>query len=109
MDDPEKYICVLTGFVKATSDGYYVFGTESWGGTKLYLGKQLVIDQPDTDHVDFQAAVVPMKTGFYPIRVEHILKIGQQKMDLMYALPEAIRRDEGPSPIPWQALYAAKE
>jgi predicted alpha/beta superfamily hydrolase len=109
MDDPEKYLYVLTGFVKAPSDGYYVFACESWGGTKLYLGKQLVIDQPDTDHVDFQASIVPLKTGFYPIRIEHTLKISQQKMELMYALPEAISREEGPSPIPWQAFYSVKE
>jgi hypothetical protein len=68
-----------------------------------------VIDQPDTDHVDFQASIVPLRSGFYPIRVEHILKQSQQKIEMSYVLPEGLAKDEGPKPIPWQAFYAAKE
>lgn len=109
MDDPEKYICVLTGFIKVPSEGYYILGSESWGGTKLYLDKHLVIDQPDTDHVDLQGSVVPLQTGYYPIRIEHTLKQSQQKMNLLYILPDGVDRDEAPRPIPWQAFYAAKE
>jgi hypothetical protein len=46
MDDPEKYICVFTGFIKVAAEGYHILGRESWGGTKIFLGRQLVIDQP---------------------------------------------------------------
>jgi hypothetical protein len=109
MDDPEKYICVFTGFIKVATEGYHILGSASWGGTKIYLGRQLVIDQPDTDHVDFQASIVPLKSGYYPFRLEHILKQSQQKMELAWVLPDDLERDENPRPIPWQVFYAAKE
>jgi predicted alpha/beta superfamily hydrolase len=109
MDDPEKYICVFTGFIKVATEGYHILGSQSWGGTRLFLGKQLVIDQPDTDHVDFQASIVPLSSGYYPFRLEHILKQSQQKMELSYVLPEGVEKDQAPKPIPWQAFYAAKE
>jgi hypothetical protein len=109
MDDPEKYVCVFTGFIKVATEGYHILGCESWGGTKIFLGRQLVIDQPDADHVDFQASIVPLKSGYYPFRLEHILKQSQQKMELAYVLPEGVERDENPRPIPWSAFYAAKE
>jgi predicted alpha/beta superfamily hydrolase len=109
MDDPEKYICVFTGFIKVATEGYHILGSASWGGTKIFLGRQLVIDQPDTDHVDFQASIVPLKSGYYPFRLEHILKQSQQKMELAYVLPDGVEKDENPRPIPWAAFYATKE
>jgi predicted alpha/beta superfamily hydrolase len=109
MDDPEKYVCVFTGFLKVAAEGYHILGSASWGGTKIYLGRQLVIDQPDTDHVDFQASIVPLKGGYCPLRIEHILKQSQQKMELAWVLPDGVEKDENPSAIPWAAFYAAKE
>jgi predicted alpha/beta superfamily hydrolase len=109
MDDPEKYVCVFTGFIRVATVGYHILGCESWGGTKISLGGHLVIDQPDTDHVDFQTSIMPLKSGYYPFRLEHILKQSQQKMELFYVLPEGVAKDERPRPIPWQAFYSAKE
>jgi predicted alpha/beta superfamily hydrolase len=109
MDDPEKYICVFNGWVRASETGYYIVGSNSWGGSKVYLGKHLVIDQPDTDHVDLATCIVPLSQGFYSIRVEHILKQSRQQMDL-YFLPLGLAEGGGPmpKPIPWQAMYSAK-
>jgi predicted alpha/beta superfamily hydrolase len=109
MDDPEKYVCVFTGFIKFTADGYHILGSASWGASRIFLGRQLVIDQPDTDHVDFQASIVPLKSGYYPLRLEHILKQSQQKMELAWVLPDGVERDENPKAIPWSAFYAPKE
>lgn len=108
MDDPEKYGCVFSGFVSIPESGYYIFGCNSWGASKLWLGKQLIIDQPDTDHLSFETCIVPLDKGFYPIRSEHVLKQGQQKMELYYITPAGLAMGSGPMRIPWQALYAAK-
>jgi hypothetical protein len=106
LDDPEKYICVLSGFVRAPETGYYLFVTESWGASKVYVGKQLIIDQPDTDHEDVGSCIVPLNQGFYPIRVEHILKHARQKMKLYYAVPVGPTQGKIVVPIPWQDLYS---
>ena len=108
MDDPEKYGCVFSGFVSIPESGYYIFGCNSWGASKLWLGKQLIIDQPDTDHLSFETCIVPLDKGFYPIRSEHVLKQGQQKMELYYITPAGLAMGSGPMRIPWKALYAAK-
>jgi predicted alpha/beta superfamily hydrolase len=107
MEDPEKYICVFSGWVRASEEGYFIVGSSSWGSSKVYLDKHLVIDQPDTDHVDFETCIVPLSRGFYPIRVEHILKQSQQKMQL-YFIPLGLTEGRGPMPLPWQAMYSVK-
>jgi predicted alpha/beta superfamily hydrolase len=107
LDDPWKYVCVLSGFVRVPETGYYIFGCDSWGASKVYLGKQLIIDVPDADHEDFESCIVPLSQGFYPIRVEHILKQDQQKMELYYILPSGLTEGRGPTPVPLQAMYAA--
>jgi hypothetical protein len=106
LDDPEKYICMFSGFVRASQAGYYVFATQSLGALKVYLGKQLIIDLPDTDHVAIGSCIVPLSQGFYPIRVEHILKQAQQKMDLYYAVPVGSTQGKIVVPIPWQEMYS---
>ena len=106
LTDPEKYICVLSGFINVSDSGYYALVTNSWGASKVYLGKQLVIDQADAGHPDYAAVIVPLAQGFYPIRVEHALRKGEQKLELSYLSPKGIEHGENPDRIPSQSLYA---
>jgi hypothetical protein len=106
LDDPEKYICVLSGFIRAPNTGYYIFATGNWGAPKVYLGKQLIIDRGDTDHANIGSCIVPLSQGFYSIRAERILRQAQPKMDLYYAVPVGPTQGKKLVPVPWQDLFS---
>ena len=107
IDDPENYLCVFTGYVRAAAAGYYIFGTSSWGATKVYVGDQLVLDQPGRNGLDLKTSVFPLDSGYHVLRIEHVLKQAQQKMDLFFVNPEGVARDENPQRMPLEALYSA--
>jgi hypothetical protein len=104
--DPETYICVLSGFLRVPQTGYYLFATKNWDAPKVYLGKQLIIDRNDIDHANNGSCIVPLSQGFYSIRAERILRQGQQKVDLYYAVPVAPTQGKIVVPIPWQDMYS---
>lgn len=105
LPNPEKYICVISGFINFPESGYYFIGNNSWGASKLYIGKQLIIDQPDADQPNVQSCVVPVSKGFYPIRIEHILRQGEKKLELYYIAPKGVEHGGNPELIPWKVMY----
>lgn len=108
LDDPEKYLCVLSGFIRVPQAGYFVFVTRNWDAPKVYLGKQLIIDRGDTDQGNNGSCIVPLSQGCYSIRAERILRKAQPKMELYYIVPVGESQGKIPVPIPWQALYSVK-
>ena len=106
LDDPEKYVCVLSGFIRVPETGYYIFVTGNWSAPKVYLGKQLIIDRGDTDHANNGSCIVPLNQGFYSIRAERILRPAQPKIDLYYAVPVGPTQGKIVKPVPWQDLYS---
>ena len=108
LDDPEKYICVFSGFIRVSDKGYYMFATQTWGALKVYLGKQLIIDQAAADHAKIGSCIVPLNQGFYPIRVDRILDQAHPKMDFYYAPPVGPTQGWVMVPVPWQDMYSVK-
>jgi hypothetical protein len=108
LDNPEKYVCVFSGFIRVSDTGYYMFATQNWGALKVYLGKQLIIDQAGTGHAKIGSCIVPLSRGFYPIRVERILDHAHPNMDFYYAPPVGPTQGWGMVPVPWQLMYSAK-
>ena len=106
LDDPEKYVCVLSGFIRVPVTGYYIFVTGNWSAPKVYLGKQLIIDRGDIDHANNGSCIVPLSQGFYSIRAERILRPAQPKIDLYYAVPVGPTQGKIVKPVPWQDLYS---
>jgi hypothetical protein len=108
VDDREKYICVFSGFIRAPRTGYYIFATRNWGVPRLYLGKQLIMDRGDTDHLNNGSCIVPLSQGFYSIRAERIVRQAQQPLDLYYAVPIGATQGKIVVPIPWQDMFSVK-
>lgn len=59
------------GFLKIPTDGVYTLSVTSDDGSRLYLGDRLLIDN-DGNHPSLtEAAVVRLRKGPYPIRLEY--------------------------------------
>lgn len=104
-DLPRKsnFACVFNGYIKIVKEGYYIFGLVSKGGSKLYLGDKLIIDN-DGVHPDvsIKSFVLPLEKGFYPIRIEYFQKGEGGVFQLLYLNPET---HENPGTIPFRYQY----
>jgi len=98
----EDFACLIEGYIKIESDGYYIFGLDSDDGSRLYLGDQLLVDQ-DGLHAtgNMKSYVLPLKKGFYPLRLEYFQGKGGRAINLVYVIPGA----DKPSPIPPELKY----
>lgn len=72
---------LVEGLFEVSEDGYYVFGTITNGGAKLYVGGQKLIDTDKGDEME-QSFVVPLQKGYYSLRLELLWKEGFSDSDL---------------------------
>lgn len=105
MPGKKNFALVISGQVEIKEEGYYVFVMDSDDGSRLYLANQLLIDY-DGLHGSgalVKSYVVPLKKGFYPIRVEYFQKDGDRKLVLEYLRPGIpITKDTEPIPLALQ-------
>lgn len=74
-------------------------------GSKLFLGDQQILDNDGLHTADkAQTFVLPLKEGFYPVRLEYFQKGGGKALNLLYVTPEGNR----PLPIPNELLFYTK-
>lgn len=80
---------VISGQLKITEDGYYLFGIDADDGFRFYLDNKLLIDYDGLHGDDALGAscIVPLKKGFYHIREEYFQKEGGRKLDFEYLIP----------------------
>jgi predicted alpha/beta superfamily hydrolase len=84
-----NFACVFEGYLEIERDGHYVFGIGSDDGTRLYLSNQLLIDNDGIhNNRNDKTFLLPLKKGFYPIRLEYFRKKGNF-LRLMYLTPGA--------------------
>jgi predicted alpha/beta superfamily hydrolase len=104
---PQKnnFALLIDGWVQIKEDGYYLFGLASDDGSKLYINNRLLIDH-DGLHSNNSAKsyIVPLKRGFYPIRVEYFQKDGDYDLQLLYLTP-GISDIKKLIPIPFELQY----
>lgn len=99
---------VIEGQFQVTEEGYYIFGLASDDGSRMYLGDQLIIDLDGLHDANGQRSyIVPLKKGFYPLRMEYFQKDGGRKLTWMYLTPENIIKKK-PTPIPYVLQYGHK-
>jgi predicted alpha/beta superfamily hydrolase len=80
---------VISGQLKITEDGYYLFGIDADDGFRFYLDNRLLIDY-DGLHGDGALGasyIIPLKKGFYSVRQEYFQKDGGRKLDFEYVTP----------------------
>jgi hypothetical protein len=74
-------------------------------GSKVYLGDKLIIDLDGLHGDDLaRSYIVPLKKGFYPLRIEYFQKEGGRKLELVYVTPDNIVKKR-PTPIPYALQY----
>jgi len=74
-------------------------------GAKLFLKNKLLIDYDGThSRRSSQTFLVPLKKGFYPIRLEYFQKDKGMDLRLRYLIPGS----KEPIDIPTELLYSAK-
>ncbi len=97
------FACVQEGQLETQTDGYYLFGIQCDGATRLYIGGKLVIDYGINHPADkFQSFLLPLAKGFYPIRLEYLQKKGNPSLNMVYLKPG----DQNPSGIGLEVEYS---
>lgn len=101
---------LIEGALEVLEDGYHVFFLDAGGRAKLFIGDQLLIDFDSAhDTPESKSFVVPLRKGFYPVRVEYLFNDGDRRLDLTYRPPSlAITGDLETLPvkIPLRLQYA---
>jgi len=80
-----NFACLLEGYFEIPKDGYYYFAIISNDGSKLFLGDKLIIDNDGIHETEsVKSFVLPLKKGFYPVRVEYFQKDDSSIFQLRY-------------------------
>ncbi|HEY0054573.1 MAG TPA: alpha/beta hydrolase-fold protein [Pedobacter sp.] len=95
---------VLEGMLEIQKEGYYVLSIASDDGSKLYFSDKLIIDN-DGFHgsQSSHSFLMPLKKGFYPVKLEYFQSTGGADIKLKYILPG----ESKPVDIPLDRLYNA--
>lgn len=101
---------VIRGQMEVKEEGYYVFVIASDDGSRFYLNNQLLLDDDGLhDNNDTKSYILPLKKGFYPIRLEYFQKDGGADMKFMYLTPPLLDAKElHPITIPLERQYSAR-
>ncbi|HVS91298.1 MAG TPA: alpha/beta hydrolase-fold protein [Mucilaginibacter sp.] len=107
MPKQQNFGVVFTGQFEAKQDGYYLFALVSDDGSKLFLnGKALVDNDGLHDASRGKSYIVPLKKGFYPIRLEYFQKDEGVTLKLVYIAPDKMdARIPDAVPVPDELLY----
>jgi predicted alpha/beta superfamily hydrolase len=108
LPSPNNFGVVVSGQLEVKEDGYYIFGIASDDGSKFYLDGQLILDDDGLhDNSANKSYIVPLRKGFYPIRVEYFQKDGGSNLRLIYLTPGMLNTDHpSPSRIPQELQYS---
>jgi predicted alpha/beta superfamily hydrolase len=80
-----NFACLLEGYFEIPRDDYYVFGLVSNDGSKLFLGDKLIIDNDGVHTTEsVKTFILPLKKGYYPVRVEYFQKDESSVFQLLY-------------------------
>ena len=98
-----NFACLFKGYIEIEKDGYYLFGLVSKDGSKLYIGNKLILDNDGVHSAaSVKSFVLPLKKGFYPVRVEYFQKDENNSLQLLYFNPETMKN---PTSVPFKYQY----
>jgi len=101
------YALIVNGLLEAKEDGYYIFILNADKGSRLYLKNQLLIQWDGSADQRAASYILPLKKGFYPIRLEYLHKNEEFKLQMAYLTPEKMD-GKNPAPIPLELQYSRK-
>jgi hypothetical protein len=81
---PNNYngACHVKGYIEIKEDGYYGFLMHTKDIAKLFIGDKLIITSDKK--LEFPSYMLPLEKGFYPFRMECIVKKGVSSVYLVY-------------------------
>jgi len=86
--DKSPFACLLEGFLEVQKSGYYIFFLEADSAARLRINDTSLIEiNVSRDKVGSKSFVVPLKKGFYPIRLEYFHKTGERNLRHTYLPP----------------------
>ncbi|HJP64139.1 MAG TPA: alpha/beta hydrolase-fold protein [Mucilaginibacter sp.] len=101
---------VVEGQMEVKEEGYYILALASDDGSKLYFNNQLLLDGDGLhDDNDTKSYILPLKKGFYPVRLEYFQKDGGASLRFLYLTPNLVNAKEPHAiGIPLELQYSAR-
>jgi predicted alpha/beta superfamily hydrolase len=100
-----NFALVIDGLLETKEDGYYIFILDADKDSKLYIGNKLLIQWEGDYRRHTYSYILPLKKGFYPLRLEYLHKNEDFKLKLSYLTPGTIS-GKNPVPIPLNLQYS---
>lgn len=100
-----NYALLVDGLFEAKEDGYYMFILQADKGSKLYVGEKLLMEWDGGYRKLNFTYMVPLKKGFYPLRLEYLHQKEDFKLALVYLTPGSMDSKQ-PVPIPVDLQYS---
>lgn len=98
-----NFACLFQGQLEIKEEGYYIFVLDADDGAKFFLRNKLLINYDGVHKArTTQTYLIPLKPGFYPLRLEYFQKEGSKELKLWYVLPGS----KQPIPIPVEVQYS---
>jgi predicted alpha/beta superfamily hydrolase len=98
-----NFACLFEGYFEILRDGYYVFGLVSNDGSKLFLEDKLIIDNDGVRATEsVKTYILPLKKGFYPVRVEYFQKDESSTFQLLNINMETWNATNFPFRFQWR-------
>ncbi|HTI59112.1 alpha/beta hydrolase-fold protein [Mucilaginibacter sp.] len=106
----ENFGLVISGQIEIKEEGYYVFAIASDDGSRLYFNNGLLLDDDGLhDNSDTKSYILPLKKGFYPVRLEYFQKDGGAGMKFLYLTPRLVdAKEPKPIAIPLELQYSGR-
>lgn len=99
-----NYMLVVDGLLETEEEGYYIFVLDADTDSKLYLNNQLLIQWEGSGSNRTFSYMLPLKKGFYPLRLEYLHKNEEFNLKLGYVTPTSIKT-RSVIPIPLNLQY----
>ena len=80
---------LITGFIKLDRPGLYEFQAESNDGIRLFIGKQLILEDPDVHGARLSpiGGVQAKAAGWYPLLIRYFQRKGSAALKLTWKRP----------------------
>jgi hexosaminidase len=100
----DNFALEFDGLIHIDTAGTYTFSTRSDDGSRLWIGKELVVDNWGFRPLQKRSGRLFLKAGYYPIHVEMVEASGDEILDVLYSGSGISYRE-----IPAEALFRGEE
>jgi hypothetical protein len=101
----DSFAVQLEGYLLIIKEDLYDLWVASDDGSKVYFNNELLLNNDGLHSADQPVVkLVPLKSGYYPIRIEHFEKTGNEAISFgMLVLNKKTK--QSPPPVPKEMLF----